>query len=164
MVAVRRPSSPTACATPATSGRRAGAPGRVSTARSSQITTVSSMKTESGQSSAAGACSTAQPLALRAATYAACCTWGSDTSTGMRVMCVMMPSASLLLGWRTKPVPFTLLWCHRHLRDWVRLAVQARAVAPDRGDVAGRGDVGARVAVDEQEVGAQPAGDAAPVG
>src|SRR5580704_2717221 len=112
MVAVRRPSSLTACATPATSGRRAGAPGRVSTARSSQITTVSSMKTESGQSSAAGACSTAQPLAPRASTYAACCAWASDTSTEVRVMCVTIPSASLLLGWRTKPVPFTVLSCH----------------------------------------------------
>jgi len=51
-----------ACATPSISGRRGGAPGRVSTARSSQTTTASSTKTESGQSSATGTCSTCQPL------------------------------------------------------------------------------------------------------
>jgi len=59
-------------ATPGTSARRAGAPGRASTARSSQTTTASSMKTESGQSSAGGTCRITQPLAASASPYAAC--------------------------------------------------------------------------------------------
>ena len=66
MRAVRMPSSSTAVAAPGTSARRAGAPGRVSTARSAQTTTASSMNTESGQSSAAGTCRTVQPLAASA--------------------------------------------------------------------------------------------------
>jgi hypothetical protein len=67
MRAVRRPSDSTTSATPGTSARRDSAPGRVSTARSAQTTTVSSTKTESGQASATGTGSTFQPLAASAA-------------------------------------------------------------------------------------------------
>jgi hypothetical protein len=65
------------------------------------------MKTESGQSSAAGACLIIQPLAASASAYAACWARASATSTGVRLMWVTMPSASLLLGARTKTAPFT---------------------------------------------------------
>ena len=65
------------------------------------------MKTESGQSSAAGTCPILQPLAVSASAYAACWARARATSTGVRLMWVTMPSASLLLGTRTKTVPFT---------------------------------------------------------
>ena len=65
------------------------------------------MKTESGQSSAAGTCWVVQPQAASAPAYAACWARARVTSTGVRSMWVTMPSASLLLGARTIAVPFT---------------------------------------------------------
>ena len=53
---------------PATSASRSGAPGRASTARSPQTTTVSSTKAESGSSSAGSTSRTAQPAPASAAT------------------------------------------------------------------------------------------------
>lgn len=52
----------------AVSGLRSSAPGRVITARSSYITTVSSTKTESGQSGDGGTSTVSQPVARSAAT------------------------------------------------------------------------------------------------
>ena len=105
MRAVRRPSDPTACATPSTSGRRTGAPGRVSTARSSQTTTASSTKTESGV--VGGGRRPDRPAAVRQrVAIGRMLGPGRSTSTGVRLMWVTMPSASLLLGRRTKAVPF----------------------------------------------------------
>jgi hypothetical protein len=50
-----------------------------------------------------------QPLAASASAYAACWARASATSTGVRLMWVTIPSASLLLGGRTKTVPFTAI-------------------------------------------------------
>ena len=65
------------------------------------------MNTESGQSSATGACAIIQPLAASASAYAACWARARATSTGARLMWVTMPSASLPLGARTNAVPCT---------------------------------------------------------
>jgi hypothetical protein len=65
------------------------------------------MKTESGQSSAAGACAIVQPQPASASAYAACWARAWATSTAVRLMWVTMPSASLLLGARISPVPLT---------------------------------------------------------
>src|SRR5689334_3272689 len=127
ILAVRRPSARTASPAPATSGRRAGAPGWVSTARPSQTTTVSSMNTASGQSSAGGACWTFQPLADSASAYAACCTRARSRSTGLRLMCVTIPSARRLLGWRIRPVPFI-----SPLLTWRSVAPARRGARPAR--------------------------------
>jgi hypothetical protein len=50
-----------------------------------------------------------QPLAASASVYAACWARARATFTGVRLMWVTMPSASLLLGARTKTVPFTAI-------------------------------------------------------
>src|SRR3954451_9414583 len=97
------PSSCTAVSPAATSARREVAPGRVSTAaRPAMTTTVSSTKTESGQSSAAVTSIVSQPLPARVATYVSHWRAARPASTGRRSMCVTSPSPSRGPGRRTR--------------------------------------------------------------
>ena len=95
--ATSSPSDRTASSVPATSGRRSTAPGLPNTARSPHTTTVSSTNAESGESSAAGTSRIVQPASASASTYPSCCLAARPASAGTRSMCVVMPSAILLL-------------------------------------------------------------------
>jgi len=68
--------------TDGTSGSRAGAPGRVITARSPTTTAVSSTKQASGRSASGASHATAHPAHASAAQYSVCCACARPTSIG----------------------------------------------------------------------------------
>jgi len=101
IAAVRRPIGSTIPATPATSARRA----RAGQHRQVLADHHRIFSEDRGRAVLSGACRIIQPLAASASACAAC--RARATSTGVRLMWVRMPSASLLPGARTRAVPFT---------------------------------------------------------
>ena len=72
------------------------------TASSPNMTTASSMKTESGRVSSGATSTVGQPCACRASTYASHWRCARSTSTGCRSMKLTQPLASEAAGRRTR--------------------------------------------------------------